>query len=135
MQRPKKGRCAVEPHERQYLDVLLAMAVDQFAERIVQRNGGPVHALSRLRSDPQGEGIWVGEFVDAFFRDSLLDTPAGSCLILQAFANRRWEAGGVDSEPTTIGEMVQRAAKTAFGALLLQKTEEALERTLVFGGD
>lgn len=136
MERPKGERRAVEPHERHYVEILLAMAVERLGERIVHRNGGVANALNRLRADPQGEGIRLGEFVDAFFRDNLLDTPDGACLILRALANRRWEAGSGGSGPTSIGEMLQHMAKTAFGTLLQQKTtEEALEQTLVFGGE
>lgn len=91
----------MEPYERQYVDLLLAMAVERFCER----------------------------------RDSLLDNPAGACLILQALANRKREAVNGPAEPTTIGEALEQMAKAAFGALLRQKTEEALEQTLAFGGD
>lgn len=125
----------MEPYERQYVDLLLAMAVERFCERLVHRNGGAANALNRLRSDPNGEGIWLNEFVDAFFRDSLLDNPAGACLILLALANRKREAVNGPAEPTTIGEALEQMAKAAFGALLRQKTEEALEQTLAFGGD
>jgi hypothetical protein len=125
----------MNPHEQQYFNLLLAMAVDRFSERIIQRNEGAQKALERLRANPQGEGIWLNEFVDAFFRDALLDNPAGSCLILQALANQRVNDLSNIVERVTVGEMLQEMAKQTFAALLHRKTEEALEQTLAFGGE
>ncbi|OXB91724.1 hypothetical protein [Parageobacillus galactosidasius] len=125
----------MNPHEQQYFNLLLAMAVDRFSERIIQRNEGVQKALERLRTNPHGEGIWLNEFVDAFFRDALLDNPAGSCLILQALANQRINDFSNIVEGVTIGEMLQEMAKKTFAALLHRKTEEALEQALAFGGD
>ncbi|NGQ94364.1 hypothetical protein G3578_04130 [Brevibacillus sp. SYP-B805] len=125
----------MDPHEQQYVNLLLAMAVDRFSERIIQRNEGAQNALDRLRTNPQGDGVWLNEFVDAFFRDALLDNPAGSCLILQALANRRLNVPSPIFERATVGEVLQEMAKQTFATLLQQKTEEALEQTLVFGGD
>ncbi|MGG3739172.1 hypothetical protein [Aeribacillus pallidus] len=125
----------MNPHEQQYFNLLLAMAVDRFSERIIQRNEGAKHALERLRTNPQGEGIWLNEFVEAFFRDAILDNPAGSCLILQALANQRVNnlSNIVDRE--TVGDILQALAKQTFATLLYRKTEEALEQTLAFGGE
>jgi hypothetical protein len=125
----------MDPHEQQYVNLLLAMAVDRFSERIIQRNEGAQNALDRLRTNPQGDGVWLNEFVDAFFRDALLDNPAGSCLILQALANRRLNVPSPIFERATVGEVLQEMAKQTFATLLQQKTEEALEQTLAFGGD
>jgi hypothetical protein len=125
----------MNPHEQQYFNLLLAMAVDRFSERIIQRNEGAMNALELLRTNPQGEGIWLNEFVEAFFRDALLDNPAGSCLILQALANQRVNdlSNIVDRE--TVGDILQALAKQTFATLLYRKTEEALEQTLAFGGE
>ncbi|EZP77504.1 hypothetical protein H839_07714 [Parageobacillus genomosp. 1] len=125
----------MNPHEQQYFNLLLAMAVDRFSERIIQRNEGVQKALERLRANPDGEGIWLNEFVDAFFRDALLDNPAGSCLILQALANQRVNDLSNIVERVTVGEMLQEMAKQTFAVLLHRKTEEALEQTLAFGGE
>lgn len=125
----------MEPHERQYVDLLVAMAVERFSERIIQRNGGVAPALDRLRADPHGEGIWLGRFVEAFFRDALLDTPGGACLVLRAMADRRWAAGEELPAGATVGEVLQHMARRVFEALLVKKTEEALERELAFGGE
>jgi hypothetical protein len=125
----------MNPHEQQYFNLLLVIAVERFSERIIQRNEGAQKALERLRANPQGEGIWLNEFVDAFFRDALLDNPAGSCLILQALANQRVNDLSNIVERVTVEEMLQEMAKQTFAALLHRKTEEALEQTLVFGGE
>ncbi|CCQ98306.1 hypothetical protein CULT_830034 [[Clostridium] ultunense Esp] len=37
----------MNPHERQYFNLLLAMAVERFCERIIQRNEGAENALYR----------------------------------------------------------------------------------------
>ncbi|AXI38930.1 hypothetical protein CX649_04290 [Bacillaceae bacterium ZC4] len=125
----------MNPHEQQYFNLLLGMAVDRFCERIIQRNEGAQKALERLRANPQSEGIWLNEFVDAFFRDALLDNPAGSCLILQALANHRVNDFTNIVDRNTVEEMLQEMAKQTFAALLYRKTEEALEQTLAFGGE
>lgn len=125
----------MDPHEQQYVNFLLAMAVERFSERIIYRNEGAQRALNRLRENPQGEGVWMDQFVDAFFRDTLLDNPAGACLILQALADRRINRTLPVTEGTPVSEILQVMAKHAFADLLQQKTEEALEQTLAFGGD
>ncbi|WP_028986320.1 hypothetical protein [Thermicanus aegyptius] len=125
----------MNPHERQYFNLLLAMAVERFSERIIQRNEGAENALYRLRTNPQGDGVWLNAFVDAFFQDALLDNPAGACLILQALANRHVNDPSRLFERITVGEVLLELAKEGFATLLRQKTEESLEQTLAFGGD
>ena len=80
----------MELYERQAFDMFVSLAVERFCERIVQRNGGMERALARLREDPDGEGVWLGRFVEAFFRENALDNPGGACLVLRAL--ERWEA-------------------------------------------
>lgn len=121
-------------HERQYFQVLLSMAVDRFSQRLIQRNQGVDGALDKLRRDPQGDGVWLDEFVDAFFRDALLDNPAGACFVLNALANRPLSPGESLDGIGTVGELVQRLAVRQFADLLRQKTEEALEQAAMFGG-
>jgi len=124
----------VNAHERQYFQVLLSMAVDRFSQRLIQRNQGVDGALDKLRRDPQGDGVWLDEFVDAFFRDALLDNPAGACFVLNALANRPLSPGESLDGIGTVGELVQRLAVRQFADLLRQKTEEALEQAAMFGG-
>lgn len=119
----------MEPHQRQQFDFLLMTAVERFAERLVQRNGGAEHALSHLCADPQGDGVWLDQFVQAIFRDFLLDNAAGACFVLQALARRQVpapEAGSVDA-------MLQQLALRAFADLLALKTIEALEQQAAYG--
>ncbi|WP_044896543.1 hypothetical protein [Bacillus alveayuensis] len=125
----------MNPHEQQYFNLLLAMAVDRFSERIIYRNEGAQNALDRLRTNPQGDGIWLNEFVDAFFQDALLNNSAGSCLILQALSNQRLSVSADIFEQATVGEVLQEMAKRTFSTLLQRKTEEGLEQTIAFGGD
>ncbi|MCL6599585.1 hypothetical protein [Alicyclobacillus macrosporangiidus] len=123
-------------HEQEYVNLLLTMAVERFSERIVQRNGGTESALRRLRANPEGEGVWIIEFVQAFFRDLLLDNPAGSCLVLEALSNERLSFSPWDGEERSrIGDVLHHMAIRSFAAVLQSKTEEALEQALVFGGD
>ncbi|MCG8349344.1 MAG: hypothetical protein MI924_16370 [Chloroflexales bacterium] len=79
----------MEAYLRQQFDFLLITATERFVERIVQHSGGPEAALARLRLDPQGEGIWLDEFVRARFQDFLLDNVVGACFVLQALAWRQ----------------------------------------------
>lgn len=118
----------MELHERQQFDFLLMTAVERYVERLEQRNAGAGDALARLRSDPNGEGVWLDEFVAAIFEDFLLANIGGACFTLQALAQRtlpETAAGRVET-------VLIRMARTAFAGLLKQKTEEALEQRLAF---
>ena len=121
----------MEPYERQAFDMFVSLAVERFCERIVQRNGGVERALARLREDPDGEGVWLGRFVEAFFRENALDNPGGACLVLRAL--ERWEAPKTGAG--RIGEVLQQMAQAAFARLVGRKAEEVLERGLVYGGE
>jgi len=113
----------VEAYQRLQFDLLLGIAVERFVERITHRCGGYEAALARLRDDPQGEGVWLDEFTQAFMRDFLLDNPAGACFVLQALERRRIAA----PQPGTIGTMLEQMALRAFADLLAAKTVETLE--------
>ena len=78
----------MEPHLRQQFDLLLQEATGNFVERVVHRCGGPETALARLQTDPESEGVWVGEFVDSWFSEQLLDSTAGACFVLDALERR-----------------------------------------------
>ncbi|MCU0495691.1 MAG: hypothetical protein MUD01_29255 [Chloroflexaceae bacterium] len=113
----------MEAYQRQQFDFLLLTAAERFAERLVQRNEGTANALARLRADPQGEGVWLDDFVQAIFQDFLLDNPAGACFILQALARRTIPPPATGKIETMLGSM----ARCAFADLLAAKTEEMLE--------
>jgi len=112
-------------HERQQFDLLLQLAVDRYAERLIQRNDGPARARTRLFESPEAEGVWLSGFVDAVFQDSLLDNSAGACFVLEALERRPMPAG---PEARTVGEALARMARDAFASLLQQKTLEELAR-------
>jgi hypothetical protein len=131
----KRGEKNMNPHVQQYFHLLLAMASDRLSERIIHRNEGIQKALERLRDNPQGEGIWLNEFVDAFFHEILLDNPAGYCLILHSLANQPVDEYFNMVEYVTVGEMLEKMAKQIFAILLHRKTKETLEQTLAFGGE
>lgn len=115
-------------HERQQFDQLLQTAVERFVERLEQRNEGGENALMRLRTNPQGEGIWLDRFVQAFFEDFLLDNTDGAAFLLRALPKRTISAPSAG----TVDSMLRAMAASAFSALLQRKTEEELERRMSF---
>lgn len=120
----------MNPHERQQFDLLLYTGVDRFAERLVHRNDGAARAHARLIDAPEGEGVWLSEFVEALFRDALLDNSAGACFVLEALERR--PAPAVTPVAPTVGAALQALARAAFGTLLHQKTAEELARRAAF---
>lgn len=117
-------------HARQQFDFFFNAAIERFVDRIEQRCGGPVPALERLRTDPNGEGVWLDEFVAALFRDFLLDNPAGSAFVLQALARRPITAAAGDG--ATVEQVIAQLARRAFADVLRIKTDEQLEQRLAF---
>jgi hypothetical protein len=121
----------MELHARQQFDFFLNAAIERFVDRVEQRCGGPVPALQRLREDPNGEGVWLDEFVTALFGDFLLDNAGGSTFVLQALARRP-----APLTPVRAGESIESHlaahAREAFGVVLRLKTEEALEQRQAF---
>ncbi len=113
----------MEAYQRQQFDFVLGIAIERFVDRIIHRCGSHEAALTRLRADPQGEGVWLDAFVQAFMRDVLLDNPAGACFVLQALERRQIAA----PQPGTVGTMLEQMALRAFADLLAAKAEEALE--------
>ena len=120
----------MDAHARQQFDFLLNAAIERFVERCEQRCGGPVPALARLRDDPNSEGVWTDEFVQALFTDFLLDNPAGAAFVLQALVRRPLPV--VTPPAANIGDWMQRVAQQAFAVVLANKTEEALEQRVAF---
>lgn len=112
----------MEAYQRQQFDVLLTTAVDRFAEQTVRNRDSRAAALAQLRTDPQGEGAWVGEFVHALFAEYRLDDIAGAAFVLQALQKRQV------STQETVSDRLVRLAKDMFLELLTAKTVEALSR-------
>ncbi len=111
-------------HERQQFDLLLQLAVERYVERLEQRNEGADNALARMRADPQGEGIWLNQYLEAIFQDFLLNTTDGAAFVLRALPKRKLVA----PPPGTVDSMLAAMARSALGELLRQKTDEELER-------
>ena len=117
-------------HARQQFDFFFNAAIERFVDRIEQRCGGPVPALEKLRTDPNGEGVWLDEFTAALFRDFLLDNPAGYAFILQALSRR--PATAVPTDGQTVEQVLGSLARASFAQVLRLKTDEQLEQRLAF---
>lgn len=121
------------PHEEKQFHFLLFTAVERYTERLEQRCGGSTAALLRLRSDPEGDGIWLTQFAQAIFNDFLLNNAAGACFILQALILQPIPV--FPNANPSIDAHLQALALTAFARVLRAKTEESLERNAVFEPD
>ncbi|MEU9890547.1 hypothetical protein [Sphaerisporangium sp. NPDC051011] len=119
----------MDAYQRQQFDVMLLTAAERFAERIVQRCEGQDNALRRLRTDPQGEGVWLDEYVDAVFADFCLDDAAGSAFVLQALHKRQVTV----DDTGTVSDVLARLARKAFAELLAAKVIEAMDRAERYG--
>lgn len=121
----------MELHERQQFDFLLHTAVERYVERLEQRNEGATRALARLRENPEAEGVWLSEFVEAVFDDFLLNNSAGAAFVLRALASRKMPE--VSSKPgQTVEQFAIGCAQSVFAVLFRQKTEEVLEQHASF---
>lgn len=116
-------------HEKQQFDFFLMTSAERFADRIVQRCAGSANALRQLKEDPQGEGIWIEEFVEALFEDFLLNNTAGACFILSALERRPVEI----SETGKVEEVLQKMARKVYAELLRIKIIESLEQSIGVG--
>jgi hypothetical protein len=113
---------------KQQFELLLQDATGNFAERIVHRCHGPEAALDRLASDPEGEGVHRGQFVQAFFEENLLDNAGGYCFVLEALERRTLPAdpGG------PVGDVLARLAKAAFADVLSTMTSQLIQRQQIY---
>jgi hypothetical protein len=116
-------------HQRQQFDFLLQTATERFVARLEERFRGAEPALARLRGSPDGEGVWLGAFVDAIFQDFLLDDVDGGCFVLRSLPKRSvdWQTAALASAGT-VEQGVGALARGLFAELLLQKAVEALEQ-------
>jgi hypothetical protein len=118
----------MELYLRQQFEILLQDATGNFAERIVHRCGGPDAALARLATDPDGEGVFRAEFVQAFFEENLLESTAGHCFVLEALERRTLPAdpGG------PAAEVLGRLARAAFADVLTTMTSQLVQRQQIY---
>jgi hypothetical protein len=118
----------MELYLRQQFDLILAEATGNFVERVVHRCGGEEAALERLRSDPNGEGVWIDEFVNNFFEEHLLTGVAGAAFVLQALEKRTVPA----DDGGTVGDVINRLARLAFADVLAQQSAQLIQRSMVY---
>ncbi|MFM1965940.1 MAG: hypothetical protein RL134_1665 [Actinomycetota bacterium] len=118
----------MELYLRQHFESMLQEATGNFTERIVHRCGGEEEALRRLQADPESEGVWVSEFVDAFFEENLLSGTAGACFVLEALERRSLPAdsGG------PVAEVLPRLARAAFADVLSTQAAQLIQRQMVY---
>lgn len=118
-------------HERAQFDFLLNTAAERFVERLVQRTGGLEEGLGALRSDPQGDGVWLDEFVRAVLRDFLLDNAAGASFVLQACEKRVVTGVHVkDLDGLTVAAALSELAVRTFADVLAGKVDQGIEMAL-----
>lgn len=119
----------MELHERQQFDFLLMTATERFVDRLIQRQMGAANALHQLRANPNGDGVWLDEFVNAIFQDFLLDNVAGACFVLTALAKSQ-------PPPPPAAKNIEATliimAKMTFADVLRRKTEEFLEQEAMY---
>ena len=120
----------MDPHEQQQFDFFLLTACDRFIERITQRCAGPENALRQLRDFPEGEGIWLSEFVSNLFTDFLLDNPDGACWVLRALANQK--VNHLPPQGATISHTLVGFARHVFASLLRRRCLESLDRNTLY---
>jgi hypothetical protein len=123
---------SLPPHQQQQFEFLLHTAVERLSEKLAYRFSGTNAALLELTRDSAASHREINDFVEAVFRDFLLDNTAGAVFLLQAMDDR--PAIPPDGERTTLSLQLVAMARTAFTELLRLKTEEALEQQSVFAG-
>lgn len=119
---------SLPPHEMVQFERTLAAAVERLCERSIQRCGGQAEALAQLKTDPEGQGVWLSRFIKSFLEEELLNTPAGSAFILLALQRRPAPA----VEASNIGKTLEALAETAFAVLVREKAVELLERESMY---
>lgn len=111
---------------RQQFEILLQEATGNCTERIVHHMQGPENALAAINDGSAAEA--VNEFVDAFFTENLLDSPAGCAFILEALHNRTLppDPGG------NVAEVMGRQARAAFAELLTNQVSQNIQRQQIY---
>lgn len=111
---------------------------ESFAERIVQRCAGQDAAIAALADDPEGEGVWLSQFVDAVFDEWCLADADGAAFVLRALRTRPLPADGLtqlsaDLVGGTVEQLLIGTAKATFAQLLRNKVLESMRRASVYG--
>lgn len=128
----------MSPHEEEYFNIILQMAVERFSERALYRLGSVEEVIRKLRDDPQGDGVWLDQFVDVFFNDLLLHQIEGYAFIVRALSDQPIRLSSLFDGPNeraeTLETILRRLAVTSFADLLQKKTIEVLEQQSMYGG-
>lgn len=118
----------MELYLRQQFELLLQEATGNFGERIVHRCGGEQAALDRLRTEPDGDGVWLSEYVDNFFEEHLLTGTGAACFVLEALERR-----SIPADPGgPVSEVLPRLARQAFAEVLSAQTAQLIQRQMVY---
>ncbi|MEN1705072.1 MAG: hypothetical protein AAGJ54_06105 [Planctomycetota bacterium] len=117
-------------HERVHLDSLVNEACDLLCETSIQRCEGPTKALQKLRSDPNGHGVWLDKFIGMFLSENAMDNLPGACAILE-FGERR-AMPAIDEK--TVGKALLAAGEAVFTDLVRNKADQALEQASIHEG-
>lgn len=116
-------------YQRQQFDFFLQTATERFVERLEQRFRGAQPALEALLTEPDSQGVWLTEFVDAVFDDFLLANADGASFVLRSLAKKRITSKEVQvADSGTVEEYLVRWSKSLFANLLQQKTIEVLQQ-------
>lgn len=114
-------------HERVHIDSLVHEACDLLCQTAIQRLAGPTNVLRQIRTDPEGDGVWLTKFARMFLAEHALNTDAGACVILEAYADRPMPTTpGLDGSES-IGRVLREKAMATFADLVRLKAEQALE--------
>ena len=111
-------------YQQQQFGFFLQTATERYVARLEERFRGAAGALTKVKEDPDGEGVWLNGFTDAVFEDFLLNNVEGASFVLQALPRRELAA----VEGGQVEAVLIQMAKSLFAELLLQKTIESLEQ-------
>lgn len=121
----------MELFEQVQFESLLMDAAGRFNERLTQKSLGHQNALLKL-GDPQDSQIdkMLTEFIDALFKESLLDNVSGYCFLIGAMHGQ-----GIELEENTwkVSSLLAHVATECFKQLLRQKAHEFLELQIAYG--
>lgn len=109
-------------YRRHQFDVLMGTAVDRFADRLGRRYANPLTGIARLRSDQNGVGTELEEFVAELFSEHCLDDVAGATYVLQVLHK------SMVTTQDTVSDVVGRLATDVFAELLKARVVENLAR-------
>lgn len=124
----------MDDYQRIHIDNLVHEATDLLCETSIARCGGPTRALEALRSNADGDGIWLDRFVSMFLGEHALDGVSGAAVIVEAFEKRPASQAWSVAEAKTVGAQLTAVARELFGDRVKAKCDEALEQAAALEG-